>query len=127
MGKKDNGAKKSDAPAKSDAGKKGLLINYDYCTGCHTCEVACKQEHGYAAGTWGIMVKEYTHQSDDRVQVDFLPFPTELCDLCAARTRAGEEPACVKHCMSACMRYGEVSELAAALETTPRSAVFVPR
>jgi Fe-S-cluster-containing dehydrogenase component len=108
-------------------GKKGLLINYDYCTGCHTCEVACKQEHGYPAGLSGIMVKDFTHDSTDKVQVDFLPFPTDMCDLCAARTREGEQPACVKHCMSACMSYGDVSEMAKVLETTPRSAIFVPR
>ena len=24
---------------------KGILINYDYCTGCHSCEVACKVVH----------------------------------------------------------------------------------
>jgi Fe-S-cluster-containing dehydrogenase component len=108
-------------------GKNGLFINYDYCTGCHACEVACKQEHGYAAGVWGIMVKEYTHSSPGRVQVDFLPMPTELCDLCAARTHAGERPACVKHCMSACMEYGELEQLTRLLATTPRSAVFVPR
>jgi len=107
--------------------KKGLLINYDYCTGCHTCEVACKQEHGYPAGLWGIMVKEFTHDTPGKVQVDFLPFPTDMCDLCAVRTREGEQPACVKHCMSACMAYGDVSELAKMLETTPRSAIFVPR
>ncbi len=108
-------------------GKKGLLINYDYCTGCHACEVACKQEHGYPAGVWGIMVKEFTHQSGDRVQVDFLPFPTEMCDLCGARTHEGEQPSCVKHCMSACMTYGDVNDLVKVLETTPRSAIFAPR
>ena len=43
--------------------KKGLLINYEYCTGCHTCEVACKQEHGYPAGRWGIMVKDFTRET----------------------------------------------------------------
>ena len=21
----------------------GILINYEYCTGCHSCEVACKK------------------------------------------------------------------------------------
>jgi Fe-S-cluster-containing dehydrogenase component len=108
-------------------GKKGLLINYDYCTGCHACEVACKQEHDYPAGTWGIIVKDYTHSSPGKVQVDYLPMPTELCDLCAARTRDGKKPACVKHCMSACMNYGEVTELAGMLESIPRSALFVPR
>ena len=71
--------------------KKGLLINYDYCTGCHTCEVACKQEHGYPAGRWGIMVKDCTRETEGKVQVDFLPFPTDLCDLCARRTAGGRE------------------------------------
>jgi Fe-S-cluster-containing dehydrogenase component len=107
--------------------KKGLLISYDYCTGCHTCEVACKQEHGYPAGRWGIMVKDCTRETADKVQVDFLPFPTDLCDLCARRTGAGEKPACVKHCMSACMSYGEVSELARLMETMPKSVLYVPR
>ena len=73
------------------------------------------------------MVKDCTRETEGKVQVDFLPFPTDLCDLCAGRTRAGEKPACVKHCMSACMSYGDVSELAKVMETTPRSALFVPR
>jgi Fe-S-cluster-containing dehydrogenase component len=107
--------------------RKGLLINYEYCTGCHTCEVACKQEHGYPVGRWGIMVKDCTRATEGRVAVDFLPFPTDLCDLCGRRTAAGEKPACVKHCQAACITYGEVGELAKELETTPRSALFVPR
>jgi len=107
--------------------RNGLLINYDYCTGCHTCEVACKQEHAHPPGRWGIMVNDCTHQNTDGVQVDFLPFPTDLCDLCASRVAAGERPACVKHCMSACITYGEVGDLAREMETLPRSALFVPR
>ena len=27
----------------------GLLIDYEYCTGCQSCEVACKEEHGARA------------------------------------------------------------------------------
>jgi Fe-S-cluster-containing dehydrogenase component len=27
--------------------KKGLLIDYHYCTGCHSCEVAYQQKHGF--------------------------------------------------------------------------------
>jgi Fe-S-cluster-containing dehydrogenase component len=108
-------------------GKMGLLINYDYCTGCHACEVACKQEHGYPAGISGIIVKDFTHNTADGVQVDFFPFPTELCDLCAARTRGGEKPACVKHCMTACMFHGDIGELAKQMQDLPRSALFLPR
>ena len=33
-----------------------LLIDYDYCTGCHSCEVACQQEHDYPVGTNGVVV-----------------------------------------------------------------------
>ncbi|RLF04803.1 MAG: oxidoreductase, partial [Thermoprotei archaeon] len=33
--------------------KYGLLIDYEYCTGCHTCEVACKQEHNLQPDQWG--------------------------------------------------------------------------
>ena len=91
---------------------------------------------GYPAGRWGIMVKDCTRETVDKVQVDFLPFPTDLCDLCARRTSAGEKPACVKHCMSACMSYGDLDELAqmigdnaeerpvfTSLRTVPESAV----
>jgi len=108
-------------------GRKGLLIHYHFCTGCHSCEIACKQEHGYPAGRWGIMVKECIRESNDRVQVDYLPFPTDLCDLCAARTRLGEKPACVKHCQTGCITFGEVGDLARQMEETPKSVLYAPR
>ena len=38
--------------------RKGLLFDVEYCTGCFTCTVACKQENGYDADTWGIKVIE---------------------------------------------------------------------
>jgi ferredoxin len=34
----------------------GLLIDYEYCTGCESCVVSCKEEHGYPVGKWGIRV-----------------------------------------------------------------------
>ena len=37
----------------------GLLIDYEYCTGCHACVVACAQEYQRKAGyTKGIEVLE---------------------------------------------------------------------
>jgi len=38
--------------------RNGLLIDYEYCTGCHTCEVACKQELDLPVGKWGIKLLE---------------------------------------------------------------------
>ena len=108
--------------------RNGLLIQYEYCTGCYACEVACKQEHNYPVGKGGIKVNEIITELQDRLRIDYLPFPTEYCDLCAARMKRGEkEPACVKHCQAAIMWYGPVAELAKLVEDKPRSVIFAPR
>ena len=108
--------------------KNGLLIHYDYCTGCHTCEVACQQEHDFPVGKCGIQVTEYVYAADKKpVAVDYLPFPTELCDLCINRYNQGEEPACVKHCQSFCMAFGPLDRLVKQMEDLPRTVLFAPR
>ena len=37
----------------------GLLIDFEYCTNCHSCEVACQMHLDLAAGQWGVKVLEY--------------------------------------------------------------------
>jgi Fe-S-cluster-containing dehydrogenase component len=105
----------------------GLLIQYEYCTGCHTCEVACKQEHNYPVGKWGIKLNEIITEGQKRIRIDYIPFPTEFCDLCSARTSRGDLPACVKHCQSQCMSYRSLSDLVKLAENRPRSVIFTPR
>ncbi|MGI5901160.1 MAG: oxidoreductase [Desulfitobacteriia bacterium] len=107
--------------------RKGLLIDYEYCTGCHTCEVACKQENNYPPGSWGIKINEIILEHPDRVEINYLPFPTDLCNLCTKRTKEGKVPACVKHCQADCMRYGEVSELVKEMEKKPKTVLFAPK
>lgn len=107
--------------------KNGLLIHYEYCTGCHSCEVACKQEHNYPAGKWGTKVIEMVTEGAEKIRIDYIHFVTEFCDLCAARTKDGEEPACVKHCQAKCMYYGPLDELAKIAEDKPRSLIYAPR
>jgi Fe-S-cluster-containing dehydrogenase component len=107
--------------------KNALLIDYNYCTGCHTCEVACQQEHDFPAGKNGIIVTEYVYETPVKVSIDYLPFPTDLCDLCINRYREGQEPACVKHCQAACMRFGSIEELAKEMELRPKMVLFAPR
>ena len=34
--------------------KYGLLIDYEYCSGCHSCEIACRNEKDIALDDWGI-------------------------------------------------------------------------
>ena len=112
----------------SGESKHGLLIDYEYCTGCHTCEVACSQEYRWPAGMAGIKVMEIVESlPHDKAYLVYLPFPTELCVLCAARIKKGMEPACVQHCMAACIQHGPVEELAKQMGKKPRTVLFSPR
>lgn len=110
--------------------REGLLINYDYCCGCHTCEIACQKEHGYSVDQWGIVVQQigpWKIEGTKKYNYDFIPSPTKLCDLCEERTQAGKLPTCVQHCQTGCMSYGLVAELAKELEDKPRHVLFAPR
>ena len=106
----------------------GLLIDYNYCTGCQSCEVACQQEHRHPVGQSGIRVTEFVMETPNGLTIDNLPFPTALCDLCTERTVRGEPlPACVKHCQSNCMSFGPIDELAKEMARKPRTVLFRPR
>lgn len=107
----------------------GLLIDYEFCTGCRSCEVACKEEHNYPVGQWGIRVQvDGPWEIEEHMfNFNFLPFPTDLCDLCAERTAAGREPTCVHHCLANVMQYGPVAELAEKLEEKSKQVLFVPQ
>jgi Fe-S-cluster-containing dehydrogenase component len=106
----------------------GLLIDYEYCTGCYACQVACAQEYKWPVGMGGIRVIEIVENlPNDRNYLKFIPIPTELCILCAPRTREGKKPACVSTCMAACMKYGRIDELAKEMAKKPRQVLWVPR
>ena len=55
------------------------------------------------------------------------PFPTELRVLCAGRTKQGLQPACVQHCMAACMKYGRLEDLVKEVSQKPRQVLWAPR
>jgi len=106
----------------------GLLIDYEYCTGCHACVVACAQEYRRPAGcVKGIEVLEVEQRlTDNRAYLTYLPFPTELCALCSHRTRRGLEPACVQSCMASCMKFGRIEDLAQEMKNKPRMVLWAP-
>ncbi len=73
--------------------KNGLLINYQYCTGCHSCEVACKNVLKLPRGQWGIKLLENGpwEVTPGKFEWDYIPTPTQLCDLCADRVAEGKK------------------------------------
>ncbi len=108
--------------------RNGLLIDYEFCTGCQSCEVACKEEHGIPVGQWGIKVMdEGPWQISEKVwNWNKIAVPTDLCDLCADRIAEGRKPTCVHHCLAQVLKFGPVDELVADLDRKPKQALFVP-
>ena len=106
----------------------GLLIDYDYCTGCHSCEVACRKALDLGAGQFGIKILQDGPRElpDGKWEYNFLPMPTSLCDLCAARTDEGKPPSCVMHCPAHCMYFGEIDELAKKATEKAHRVLFTP-
>ena len=98
-------------------GKYGILVDYDWCTGCHSCEMACQMEHGFPIGQSGVQVCTMGPWliEGETWQYDFAPIFGDQCDLCADRTAKGELPTCVHHCQANCMTYGTLDELSALL------------
>ena len=103
----------------------GLLINYEYCTGCHTCEIACKKEKGLPEGAWGIKVMQDgpRQNPDGSWDYTYLPLPS-LCDLCAERVEEGRLPTCVHHCQARCMEFDTYEELSKRVAEMPRTVLY---
>lgn len=110
-------------------GDLGLLIDYEFCTGCHSCEVACRNEHNLPLDKWGIRLTEvppfeYEH---NKWEWNYVPVPTALCDMCADRLAKGRKPACVHHCLSFCIDYGTPDDLSVKLaQKGTKVALFMP-
>lgn len=109
---------------------KGILIDYEWCSGCHSCEMACAVETTHAhfpAGHCGLKIhEEGIYQIDTDTWTDInLPVFTDLCDLCAARRAEGaQEPTCVKHCQAQVLTYGDIEDLAKKLAEKPKQVLY---
>ena len=110
--------------------EKGLLIEYRFCTGCHSCEVACKQENNLPVDQWGIKVVEMgpmRMKGSDKLYLAYVPVPTDLCNLCEGRTKKGLTPACVKHCPAGAMKFGTIQELTEFMRISNHTVLWTPR
>jgi len=67
-----------------------VLIDAELCIGCTACFEACP---------FGVI------QLHPETQV------AQMCNLCLHRIDAGLEPACVHHCPSKCMYFGNINDL----------------
>lgn len=109
--------------------EKALLIDYEYCLGCSECETACMAAHGYGLETLGIKVMKLGpwKTGDGSWQYDFVPIPTDWCDLCVERVKRGTRPACVRHCQYGVITYGTVDELTNLIKAKSKMLLFTPK
>lgn len=107
----------------------GLLIDYEYCTNCGSCQVTCKEEHGYPVGKTGIKILSDGPWiiDDEHWNWNYFPVLTDLCDLCSDRVGKGREPMCVHHCLANIISYGPIDELYKKLEDKPKQFLVVPQ
>lgn len=107
----------------------GLMIDNEYCTGCHSCEIACRNELGLPMGQWGIKLLELGpwKKLDGKWETKFVPVPTSFCTLCDERVAQGGVPSCALHCLANVIEYGTLEELAAKMEEKgSKCSVFLP-
>ncbi len=107
--------------------RNAILVDVHYCTGCHSCEVACKERLGLGVGKWGIKLLEDGpwQASEDKWELNYVPYLTSLCDMCADRVEEGKLPTCVHHCLGKCMHFGTVEELSKKMETMGDKAILL--
>lgn len=112
----------------NDVVQKGILIDYEWCSGCKACVVACQMEHDLPTNRFGVVVTEIGpwEIEADQWQHSFLPSFTDECNLCATRVAAGKKPSCVQHCQAQVLTFGPVEELVSKLATKSRQALIVP-
>ena len=106
-----------------------LVIDYEFCTGCHACEVACRKALGLPGGQFGIRILQDGPRElpGGGWEYNHLPMPTSLCDLCAERVSEGKGASCAHHCPAHCLHFGAVEEMAAKAAEKGGHAMFVPR
>ena len=109
---------------------KAILVNYEYCTGCHSCEVACKKELGLDKGEFGIKLSEtgpWKYENGIKAgqwEWTWNPVITKACDMCEERTAKGKMPMCVQHCQAWCLYYGEAEDLVKKMDGKTRWALY---
>lgn len=105
-----------------------MLINYGFCTGCHSCEVSCRKLKQLPLDEWGIQVRQIgPDKLGGQWEFDYVPVPSRLCDLCAGRRDAGDKALCELHCLANVIEILPAEEAAARMvELGSKTAVFIP-
>jgi len=107
--------------------KYGLLVDYEYCTGCYACIVACRQERNLPAEKSGLHLVEIGAEVVGFPKLYNFVFPTDDCTLCTHRAEKSLKPFCVTVCPAGALKSGTIEELAEYMRKKPKTLLWVPR
>ncbi|MGI6217139.1 MAG: hypothetical protein ACOYIK_05955 [Coriobacteriales bacterium] len=90
----------------------GLLVNYRWCDGCHSCELACQMANELPPEQFGIKLCQVGpwEYGDGKWEYTYIPAITDQCNLCGERQAQGKLPACVQHCQANCLQIVDAHE-----------------
>lgn len=106
---------------------KGFLVDYEFCTGCHSCEIACAVSHDLPNDQAGIVLRHVGpwEMENGRWEDTYIPAYTDACNLCANGEAAHDGvPMCAHHCQANILRFGDVEELAKVLIEKPKQMLY---
>ena len=108
------------------AAMNAVLIDYEFCTGCRSCEVACQMGHDYPVGQSGLIVQQIGPKTyaNGKLQYDFIPQPTEACVKCADRVAAGKRTLCEQHCQAQVIKIGPLDELMELMGSSKKQVLY---
>lgn len=104
--------------------KYAMLADVYYCTGCHSCEVACQQENDLDAGMYGVKITEHILNQKQGLMIDYVPYFTDLCNGCASRIATGRRTNCEKACLAQCLKFGPADEIMEEAKKAKKPIVF---
>lgn len=103
----------------------GMLIDYNYCTGCHSCEVSCKQRFDLPTGEFGIkLAQNGPWQHGEKWEWNYVPIPTEYCDMCVDRLEAGKTALCAQHCQALVITVGPLKDLIKEMDDSKKMVLY---
>lgn len=94
--------------------RQALLLDYKWCSGCHSCELVCQMKNELPPDQFGIRVNEVGpwEYAPDKWMLSYFPVLTKQCNLCADRQAQGKLPSCVQHCQANCIQIMDAREAA---------------
>ncbi len=101
----------------------GMLLDYEMCSGCYTCQTACRETNHYGYDEqWMQVIRRDPYFVDGKLRMYHLVAPS--LDKCAQCYENDPDTLCTKTCSSAALFVGPVDELISEMQGR-NAALFV--